>query len=145
VGSDRNTDATMTSDARGRAGTRSSDKRAAAQRRVTVWFTRRNYPSHRALDPSGLPSTFDEWLANVGHEVERTGPALRVVIDPARFAAWCRAAPCQPDASARMAFARTVAEAAKRRAWWPNKDANLSSRIRTSEAPILAARISTGI
>jgi len=67
VGSDRNTDATMTSDARGRAGTRSSDKRAAAQRRVTVWFTRRNYPSHRALDPSGLPSTFDEWLGSADY------------------------------------------------------------------------------
>ena len=65
---------------------RSLDRTAAAQRPVIVWFTRRNYPRHRALDPSGLPSTFDEWLANAGYKVERTGasPARRVVIDPVR-------------------------------------------------------------
>ena len=49
-------------------GVRSLDG-AAARRWVTVWFTRKNYPKHRALDPSGLPSTFDEWLANAGYEV----------------------------------------------------------------------------
>lgn len=124
VGSDRNFDITATSAARRRADVRSLDKGAAAQRRVIVWFTRRNYPRHRALDPSGLPATFDEWLASTGYDVERTSPALRVVIDPTGFAAWCRAASCQPDASARTLFARIVAEAAKRRAWWPNKGAN---------------------
>jgi hypothetical protein len=102
--------------------------RATARRRVTVWFTRKNYPKHRALDPSGLPATFDEWLANAGYDVEWTGPALRVVIDPAGFAMWCRAASCQPDASARTVFARIVAEATKRRAWWPNKGVNGKAR-----------------
>ena len=95
---------------------------------MTVWFTRKNYPKHRALDPSGLPATFDEWLANAGYEVERTGPALRVVIDPAAFSTWCRAASRQPDASARTVFARIVAEAAKRRAWWPNQGVNGKAR-----------------
>jgi hypothetical protein len=109
-------------------GVRSLDG-AAARRWVTVWFTRKNYPKHRALDPSGLPSTFDEWLANAGYEVTPAGPALlRVVIDPARFATWCRAASCQPDASARTVFARIVAEAAKRRAWWPNHSVNGKAR-----------------
>jgi hypothetical protein len=109
------------------AGVRSLDG-VAARRRVIVWFTRRNYPKHRALDPSGLPATFDEWLANAAYDVEWTGAARRVVIDPAGFATWCRAASCLPDASARTVYARIVAEAAKRRAWWPNQGVNGKTR-----------------
>jgi hypothetical protein len=81
------------------------------------------------LDPSGLPSSFDEWLADVGNQAEPANRALRVVIDPARFGAWCRAASRQPDALARATFAQIVADAAKRRAWWPNKGASGKARM----------------
>jgi hypothetical protein len=95
----------------------------ARERQVIVWFTRKNYAMHRALDPSGLPATFDEWLASMGYSVARA-PARRVVIDPVRFASWCRANARQADGSARTAFAQIVAETAKRRTWWPNQGAN---------------------
>lgn len=94
------------------------------ERHVIVWFTRKNYAMHRALDPSGLPATFDEWLASMAYAVARAIPAPRVVIDPVRFAAWCRANSRLADSSARAAFAQIVAETAKRRTWWPNQGAN---------------------
>ena len=70
-----------------------------------VWFTRKNYVAHRALDPDGLPPTFDEWRALVGHRSARNVAYRRVVFSPGHFAAWCRAEGRDIDASARTAFA----------------------------------------
>ena len=83
--------------------------------RAVAWFTRRNYLQHRALDPGGLPATFDEWLARAEGGLVRATPTLRVVIDPVQFSAWCRAASREADAAARAAFAQIVARAANRR------------------------------
>lgn len=85
------------------------------RRRAVAWFTRRNYLQHRALDPGGLPATFDEWLAQAEGAVTRATPALRIVIDPVQFSTWCRATSCQADAAARAAFAQIVARAANRK------------------------------
>jgi hypothetical protein len=82
---------------------------------VTVWFTRKNYAAHRALDPEGLPPTFDEWRALVGHRVGQKRPYLRVVFNPGHFAAWCRAEGRDIDASARTAFAEIAAIQSRRR------------------------------
>jgi hypothetical protein len=88
------------------------------KRRTVAWFTRRNYAQHRAMDPAGLPSTFDEWLAHVAQQCRQKDPVLRVVIDPAQFSAWCRAASRDADALARTAFAQVAAKTATRRDWW---------------------------
>jgi hypothetical protein len=100
------------------ADTRPRAAESVAGRAAIAWFTRRNYPKHRALDPTGLPATFDEWLEYAGGEVHRTGRALRVVIDPTQFSTWCRIASRDTDAAARAAFAQIVAKAARRREWW---------------------------
>lgn len=84
-----------------------------ARGHAVPWFTRRNYLQHRALDPGGLPATFDEWLAHA--EGGQATPGLRVVIDPIQFSAWCRAASREADAAARAAFAQVVARTAHRK------------------------------
>jgi len=84
-------------------------------RSAIAWFTRRNYPHHRALDPTGLPLTFDEWQSRAGMP---SSSSVRVVIDPARFAAWCRAQGREPDDAARTAFAQVVADTSRSRGWW---------------------------
>ena len=95
--------------------------RPIPQRRAIAWFTRKNYARHRALDPAGLPPTYDEWLTHAEFELARMPTATRVVIDPVRFAAWCRTTSRPADASARAAFALIVAAATRRRGWWPNR------------------------
>ncbi|HLJ04970.1 MAG TPA: hypothetical protein VKT26_01795 [Acetobacteraceae bacterium] len=87
------------------------------RRLAIAWFTRRNYVRHRALDPIGLPLTFDEWLSREGPG-DATMSALRVVIDPAKFAAWCRAQGREADTAARNAFAQVVADNGRSRGWW---------------------------
>jgi hypothetical protein len=87
------------------------------RRPAIAWFTRRNYPRHRALDPTGLPVTYDDWLARSGNS-EPVGGGVRVVIDPAKFAAWCRAQGREADAAARSAFAQVVADNGRSRGWW---------------------------
>ena len=87
------------------------------RRPAIAWFTRRNYVRHRALDPVGLPLTFDDWLSHVGFG-DTTMPAIRVVIDPAKFAAWCRAHGREADTAARNAFAQVVADNGRSRGWW---------------------------
>jgi hypothetical protein len=82
-----------------------------------VWFTRKNYVAHRALDPEGLPPTFDEWRALVGQRTGQKRPYRRVVFNPGHFAAWCRAEGRDIDASARTAFAEIVAVQSRRRGW----------------------------
>lgn len=99
-------------------GARLRDAAPGIKRRTVAWFTRRNYARHRALDPAGLPATFDEWLAHVGQQRRRQDPIVRVVIDPVQFSAWCRAASREADASARTAFAQVAAKAVSRRDWW---------------------------
>ena len=84
---------------------------------ATVWFTRKNYAGHRALDLDGLPPTFDEWLALVGNRVGPKRTCMRVVFSPDHFAAWCRAEGREIDAPARIAFAQIVAIQSRRRAW----------------------------
>jgi hypothetical protein len=87
-------------------------------RPAVAWFTRRNYPQHRALDPIGLPLTFDEWLFRVAQPLNTAAASARVVIDPAKFSAWCRAQGREPNASARAAFAQIVADGSRSRGWW---------------------------
>jgi hypothetical protein len=87
------------------------------RRRAIAWFTRRNYPRHRALDPLGLPVTYDDWLGRTGQR-DHFGQRARVVIDPGKFAAWCRAQGREFDASARTEFAQVVADASRNRGWW---------------------------
>lgn len=84
-------------------------------RPAIAWFTRRNYVQHRSLDPGGLPVTFDDWLSRAG---QTPSASVRVVIDPARFAAWCRAQGRDPDDAARTAFAQVVADTGRSRGWW---------------------------
>jgi hypothetical protein len=83
--------------------------------RAIVWFTRRNYAAHRALDPEGLPPTFDEWRAGAGQQSDPQRPYVRVVFSPKQLAAWCRAEGRQIDASARTAFAQIVGRQSRRR------------------------------
>ncbi len=85
------------------------------RRPAIAWFTRRNYPRHRALDPAGLPLTFDDWQSRF---TEPSKVSVRVVIDPAKFAAWCRAQGREADAAARNAFAQVVADNGRSRGWW---------------------------
>ncbi len=82
-----------------------------------VWFTRKNYAAHRALDPEGLPPTFDEWQAHVRQQTGQKRPYMRVVFSPGQLAAWCRAEGREIDASARTEFAAIVATQSRRRAW----------------------------
>lgn len=84
-----------------------------------AWFTRKNYVGHRALDPAGLPSTFDEWRVRAGQH----RPDVRVVFSPGQFAAWCRAEGREADALARSAFAGIVDAAGRRRGWWHRRQA----------------------
>lgn len=88
-----------------------------------AWFTRKNYAGHRALDPAGLPSTFDEWRCRAGQPVGRHCPGARVVFSPGQFAAWCRGEGREADASARTAFAEIVAVESRRRGWWHRREA----------------------
>jgi len=79
---------------------------------VCAWLTREDYAAHRALDPNGLPATFDEWLRNAERGVEdvkRKGIFLhRVAIDPDELAAWCRANHRVVNGRARSQFAVVV-------------------------------------
>lgn len=94
------------------------------RRRAIAWFTRKNFGGHRALDPAGLPPTYDEWHARAGEYVAKAEPGVRVVIDPGKFAAWCRAEGRAADAAARTAFAQVVADAGRSRGWWQRRGAN---------------------
>jgi hypothetical protein len=87
------------------------------RRRAIAWFTPRNYPRHRALDPLGLPVTYDDWLRSIGQR-DHSGPRARVVIDPVKFSAWCRGQGREFDAAARTAFAQVTADARGSRGWW---------------------------
>ena len=87
-------------------------------RSAIAWFTRRNYSQHRALDPLGLPLTFDEWLFGAGQPKDAGRASARVVIDPAKFSAWCRAQGREANGPARTAFAQIVADASRSRGWW---------------------------
>jgi hypothetical protein len=87
-------------------------------RPVVAWFTRKNYQRHRALDPAGLPVAFEDWLFSAGQQVVAASPSARVVIDPAKFSAWCRAQGRESDTSARGAYAQVVAATGRSRGWW---------------------------
>lgn len=86
-------------------------------RRSVAWFTRRNYLAHRALDPAGLPATFDEWRSRAVEQGDQEHQRIRVVFSPRQFSAWCRAEGRAADASARASFAHVVGAAARRRGW----------------------------
>jgi hypothetical protein len=92
------------------------------QRKAVPWFTRKNYTAHRALDPTGLPATFDEWQSHADQYGGRELPGLRVVFNARQFAAWCRSERRLPDAAARLAFAQIVAADGRRRGWWQRKE-----------------------
>lgn len=85
------------------------------RRGATVWFTRKNYVAHRALDPEGLAPTFDEWRAGIDEHTGEQRPSVRVVFSPGKFTAWCREEGREIDDSARTAFADIVATQSRRR------------------------------
>lgn len=89
--------------------------RTIMRRGATVWFTRKNYVAHRALDPEGLPPTFDEWRAGIDEHTGEQRPSVRVVFSPGKFTAWCREEGREIDDSARTAFADIVATQSRRR------------------------------
>jgi hypothetical protein len=88
-----------------------------------AWFTRRNYTKHRALDPAGLPVAFDDWEFRANQQFMLSNVKLRVVIDPGKFSAWCRAQGRDANASARNAFAQVVAANGRSRGWWRRRGA----------------------
>ena len=55
------------------------------RRRAIAWFTRKNFVGHRALDPTGLPPTFDEWHSRAGQQAIQADQNVRVVIDGGMF------------------------------------------------------------
>ncbi|HEY4276450.1 MAG TPA: hypothetical protein VGM68_13250 [Rhizomicrobium sp.] len=79
------------------------------------WFGPDTYQACRAVmtDGEDMPDYFPHWLADAEEllaEVEEAGHrALRVPIDPKEFVGWCRARHLQPDAKARVRFAKQVA------------------------------------
>lgn len=78
-----------------------------------AWFTRATYAAHLALDPAGLPLTYDQWerrASRMQKEVERElGVAVqRVELDPDELARWAAEAGRAVDAKARAELAAAI-------------------------------------
>jgi hypothetical protein len=80
-----------------------------------AWYEEKDYPKLRLLFTDGadrdkFPEFYDEWLANAEEaqqqESARGLEVVRVVIEPAAFAAWCKLRKISPDAKARQTYAR---------------------------------------
>lgn len=72
-----------------------------------AWYEEKDYAELRSLfaDGAEFPDSYDEWLAGA-EEDERLATLrgleiVRVVIEPAPFAAWCKLKKIRPDAKAR--------------------------------------------
>jgi hypothetical protein len=72
-----------------------------------AWYSRQDY--RRVLeimdDAAEMPTTFDQWLNRaeaIERELKRAGHvAVRAIIEPEEFAAWCRAKGLNIDAKSR--------------------------------------------
>lgn len=79
------------------------------------WYDREDYSRILSImeDASLLPRSYDQWLQKA-ESVERAQKAqgmiaIRAIIDPSAFQAWCRARSLNVDAKARAMFASEVA------------------------------------
>jgi hypothetical protein len=84
-------------------------------RRIVIvpWLLEREYRQHRALDPTGLPKTFDAWRKEaqahaIGLARLRVRRVVQVVIHPGELEAWARQAGRPVDDEARFNFAEIV-------------------------------------
>jgi len=63
-------------------------------------------------DSENMPSSFEDWKALVGRELEEIkgagNIAIRVDIDPETFTDWCNLHGFRPDSQGRMAFVNHV-------------------------------------
>lgn len=79
-----------------------------------AWFTRQDYPNHRALDPESLHDTFEEWLKNAKQAERKLSrykhlELCRIIVRSDELKAWCDAQDRAIDPAARSEFASMVA------------------------------------
>jgi hypothetical protein len=83
----------------------------ATPRRIWLpWYSREDYPRIRdmMIDRHNIASTYDAWLAaaenneNVGHQAGLQ--ISRIMIEPDKFAKWCREKGLEPDSAARIKY-----------------------------------------
>jgi hypothetical protein len=80
-------------------------------RYAAFWIRRQDYERIRSMvdDPDNLSGSFDEWLEIAQqHEAQFIAqgmPVERMVVDPYRFATWCRKRKIKADQKARMEYA----------------------------------------
>jgi hypothetical protein len=83
----------------------------ATPRRIWLpWYSREDYPRIRdmMIDRHNLASTYDAWLAaaenneNVGRQAGLQ--ISRTMIEPDKFAKWCREKGLEPDSAARIKY-----------------------------------------
>ncbi len=75
-----------------------------------AWYRREVYPRIRDMmsDRHNLALTYDAWLAaaenneNVGHQAGLQ--ISRIMIEPDKFAKWCREKGFEPDSAARIKY-----------------------------------------
>jgi hypothetical protein len=80
------------------------------------WYRAEDYARLREVvsDPHTMASAFDAWHASALNNEQVAKDAgltvIRVVVDPAHFAAWCNERHLACDGSARMRFASEFAQ-----------------------------------
>src|SRR5690242_10127116 len=79
-----------------------------------AWFTRQDYPNHRALDPENLHDTFEEWLKNAKSAERKLSrykhlELCRIIVRSDELKAWCNAQGHAIDPAARSEFASMLA------------------------------------
>ena len=80
-----------------------------------VWYRREDYPAILAImaDRQNLSPTYDEWLRRAEQSVKdieaRGYCAMKVHLDPAEFAEYCRAHMLHIDAAARSQYVNSIA------------------------------------
>jgi hypothetical protein len=85
------------------------------------WYSRNEYRETVAVmvDAERMPKSFDAWLLRaeaIERRILASGtPAVRVVLSPRKFVAWCAAQGVECDSSARGRFAAEAARDAIRR------------------------------
>lgn len=83
------------------------------------WYRREDYERIRRMmsDPDNFPETFDEWLHLAEQQFAQfsaQGFVLeKVIVDPDRFNAFCRAAKIKPNAQARVQYSATTLDREK--------------------------------
>jgi hypothetical protein len=81
---------------------------------VSPWFSRENYNAIKAMvgPDTDLPDTFDAWLQRETERMARAEAkglvAKKAVVDPDKFAAWCRASGVDANDFTLGAFATSI-------------------------------------